>query len=238
MGFAHPDRRPSFLLDAPDLVLEIAGSPPERAALVRRSQRLNYATMAYNSLEGVLAIGAGMLAGSIALVGFGVDSVIELAASATALWRLRHDRSPEHRGRAERWALRVIGACFLALACYVGFEAVETLASGAAPRRTWVGIVLSAGSLVVMPLVARAKRAIAFRLGSGALVAEAKQTLICTYLSAILLVGLGLNQWVGWWWADPVEGLAMVPLSGWEGIEGLRGRSACGEACRPAPGIA
>ena len=199
--------------------------PLDRPALVRRSQRLNYATMAYNTLEGVLSIGAGLLAGSIALVGFGIDSLIELTSGAAALWRLRADVNPLRRERAEHLTLRVIGVCFLALALYIGGDAGHALVAGTAPERSWVGIIIATASLFVMPLLARAKGSIARRLGSGALAAEAKQTLICTYLSAILLAGLVLNGLLGWWWADPVAALGMVPLIAWEGIEGVRGGS-------------
>ena len=210
-----------------------AALPLDRPQLVRRSRYLNYATLAYNSLEGILAVGAGLVAGSVALVGFGVDSLIELSASLTALWRLRADLDPLRRERAESRSLRIMGVLFLALAVYVGADAVETLASGKPPTQSWLGVAIATVSLIVMPLLARAKKVIALELRSGALVAEAKQTLICTYLSGLLLVGLGLNALVGWWWADPVAALAMLPLITWEGIEGLRGRSACGEDCRP-----
>lgn len=204
---------------------------PDREALVRQSQRLNYATMAYNSLEGVLAIGAGLLAGSVALVGFGADSLIEFTASVTALWRLRVDHHAQRRAQAEARALRVIGACFVALAVYVGVEAARALWGRRAPDHSVVGMGLAVASLGVMPLLAGAKRRVALQLQSGALVAEAKQTMICTYLSAILLLGLLLNAALGWWWADPVAALVMVPLIAWEGIEGLRGRSICGDGC-------
>jgi divalent metal cation (Fe/Co/Zn/Cd) transporter len=204
-----------------------------RTSLVRRSRRLNYATLIYNSLEGVLSIAAGLLAGSIALVGFGVDSVIELAASVAALWRLRADVDLRRRERVERQTLRLIGLCFLALAAYVSVDAIDAIVSRHSPDESVVGIIIAVASLVVMPFLARAKRSVAWELQSGALAAEAKQTLICTYLSAILLGGLLLNALLGWWWADPVAALAMVPPIAWEGIEGLRGRSACGGACDP-----
>ncbi len=203
----------------------------DRPALVRRSRRLNYATMAYNSLEGILAVTVGLLAGSVALVGFGIDSLIELSAGAAALWRLQADHDPICRERAEYRALRLIGISFLALAAYIGVDAVQALATRAAPEESWIGIIIASASLVIMPFLARAKGSIAMQLQSGALAAEAKQTMICTWLSAILLGGLLLNALVGWWWADPVAALAMVPLIAWEGIEGLRGRSACGDGC-------
>ena len=214
----------------------IAALPLDRLQLVGRSRRLNYATLAYNSLEGILSIAAGIVAGSIALVGFGVDSLIELTASVAALWRLRADADPLRREQAEHRSLRIIGLSFLGLALYVGVDAVQALAGGAAPDRSWIGVIIASASLVVMPVLARAKKAVGLRLGSGALVAEAKQTLICTYLSALLLVGLALNALAGWWWADPVAALAMVPLIAWEGIEGVRGRSACADECGPVSG--
>jgi len=189
--------------------------------------------MAYNSLEGILAVTVGLFAGSIALVGFGFDSLIELTAGAAALWRLRADPDPHERQRAESRTLRLIGLCFLALAVYVAVEAIRGLIGRTAPEQSWIGIAIAAASLLVMPLLARSKRSVALRLRSGALAAEAKQTLICTYLSVILLGGLALNALAGWWWADPVAALAMVPLITWEGIEGLRGRSACLDECAP-----
>jgi divalent metal cation (Fe/Co/Zn/Cd) transporter len=199
----------------------------ERAMLVQRSRRLNVATMGYNSLEAVLSVLAGIVAGSVALIGFGLDSLIELIAGAAALWRLSADAAPSRRERTERRALLLIGLCFVALALYVGAEALRSLAAHRAPERTLFGIGIAVGSLLVMPWLARAKRGIALELGSGALAAEAKQTLICTYLSGILLGGLLLNAMLGWWWADPVAALAMVPLIGREGIEDLRGRHGC-----------
>ncbi|HEY2379161.1 MAG TPA: cation transporter [Gemmatimonadaceae bacterium] len=204
---------------------------PTRNTLVRRSAQLNLATLAYNSFEGIIALIAGALAGSIALTGFGLDSLIEVAASLTALWRLRSDADPERRERAERLSLRVIGFLFLALSLYVGIDAARALYLREAPRESIAGIVIAALSVVVMPLLARAKRKLAVQLGSGALAAESQQTSLCAYLSAILLGGLILNAAIGWWWADPVAGLAMVPIIAREGVEGVRGRSACEDCC-------
>jgi divalent metal cation (Fe/Co/Zn/Cd) transporter len=201
--------------------------PHAREALVRRSLRLNVATLAYNSLEGVIAIVAGLVAGSVALLGFGLDSLIELAASLTALWRLRADLDTEQRERAERISLRIIGALFLALAVYVATDAGQALLRREAPSESAVGLALATLSVIVMPLLARAKRRVALQMESGALAAEAKQTSLCAYLSAILLGGLALNALFGWWWADPVAALAMVPIIAKEGIEGLQGHSAC-----------
>lgn len=197
----------------------------DRQRVVRRGQWLTAATFAYNSLEAAISIGAGLLAGSVALVGFGIDSLIELAASAAGLWRLRSDMDPQARPRVERAASRLIGISFLALAAYVAFEAIGSLLTGQAPDESPVGIVLAATSLEVMPVLSRLKRRVASQLGSGALAAEARQTEICAYLSAILLAGLTLNALLGWWWADPAAALVMTPLIAREGIEGIRGES-------------
>jgi divalent metal cation (Fe/Co/Zn/Cd) transporter len=199
-----------------------------RVALVRRGLLLTYATLAYNCLEGVIAVGAGLVAGSIALVGFGLDSLIEVSASGAALWRLYSDRDLVRRARAERIGLRVIGVLFLGLAAYVAADAGHALLARTPPDRSFIGIALATVSLGVMPFLASAKRQIAVAIGSGALVAESQQTMFCTYLSAILLAGLVLNATLGWWWADPVAALVMVPVIAREGIEGIRGRSACG----------
>jgi divalent metal cation (Fe/Co/Zn/Cd) transporter len=202
---------------------------PDRERLVRRGLRLSYATALYNSLEGLIAIGAGLVAGSIALVGFGVDSVIEFAASGAAISRLHADREAERRERSERLTLRIVGVLFLALALYVAADAAKTLIAREPPRESPVGIALAVVSLAVMPLLARAKRRVAAAMGSAALVAESRQTMICTYLSAILLGGLLLNATLSWWWADPLAALGMVPLITHEGLEALRGRDACGD---------
>ena len=209
----------------------MGGPSADRERLVRRGLVLSYGTALYNSLEGLIAIGAGLVAGSVALVGFGVDSAIELSASGAAIWRLRSDLDAERRERSERRTLRIVGALFLVLAMYVAADAARTLVYREPPRESVVGIALAALSLAVMPLLARAKRRVAVAMGSAALVAESRQTLICTYLSAILLGGLLLNAVAGWWWADPVAALAMVPFIAREGLEELRGRDACGDHC-------
>lgn len=202
-----------------------------RAGLVRRGLRLGYITVLYNSLEAVIALLAGVLAGSVALVGFGADSLIEVIAGVTGLWRLGRDVDPARRRHAERLTLRIVGLCFLALAAYVTWDSLKALIGREPPRESVTGILLAAASLVVMPLLARAKRKVALAMQSGALVAEAKQTALCTWLSAILLGGLLLNAVLGWWWADPVSALAMVPIITREGWEGVRGRSACADDC-------
>lgn len=213
-------------------VAPLAFDSVERAALIRRGQFLSRMTLAYNTLEGVAAIATGVMAGSIALVGFGIDSVIEVVSSAAALWRLRADEHEQHRERAERVSLRIIGACFLALALYIAVDAGHSLWSHEVPSRTWPGIIVAALSVLVMPLLVRAKRRVARGLGSRALEADASQTNLCAYLSGIVLVGLALNAAFGWWWADPVAGLAMTPIIVKEGLEGLRGEEPCDD-CRP-----
>ena len=198
-----------------------------RAAAAHRGRWLQYVAIVWNSLECIAALIAGFLAGSVALVGFGFDSAIEVASSLAALWRLRRDADEGRREAAERQTLRIIGGCFLLLAAYVAYGAIRALLERRAAEPSTIGIVIAALSLLVMPLLVRFKRRIASRLGSGALEAEARQTRICAYLSAILLAGLGLNAWLGWWWADPVAGLLMVPLIAWEGSEAVRGRTCC-----------
>jgi divalent metal cation (Fe/Co/Zn/Cd) transporter len=204
-----------------------AASDVARALAARTGRRLQHLTIGWNVAEAVVAVWAGALAGSAALLGFGLDSAIEVASSAAALWRLGRDRDEAARETAERRAMRVIGACFLLLAAYVLQDALALLILGRAPDHSPAGLVLAALSLVVMPALARLKRRVARRLGSGALEAETRQTEVCAWLSAILLGGLGLNAWVGWWWADPVAGLAMVPLIAREGWQALRGRTCC-----------
>lgn len=204
----------------------------DRAAYVRRGRWLEYFTIAYNSLEGLIAVAAGLMAGSIALVGFGFDSLIEVTSGATLLWRLNADVDEEGRERVEAISLTVVGTCFVVLAIYVSYDSIKSLLRREVPEESLVGIVLAAVSLVVMPLLVRAKRNVARGINSGALMADSKQTELCTYLSAILLAGLLLNALLGWWWADPVAALIMVPIIVKEGIEALRGETCCDEgAC-------
>lgn len=205
--------------------------PSSRVAHVRRGRHLEYFTIVYNSLEGILAIAAGLLAGSIALVGFGADSIIEVTSGAALVWRLGYDADEARRERAEAVSLRIVGVCFLALALYIGYDAVTSLLRMEAPERSIPGILLAVASLVVMPLLARAKRHVASEIGSEALRADARQTDLCTYLSAILLGGLVLNAILGWWWADPVAALVMVPIIAKEGVEALRGKACCDDGC-------
>jgi divalent metal cation (Fe/Co/Zn/Cd) transporter len=199
----------------------------DRAAVASRGRRLQLATIAWNSGEFVVAVVAGAVSGSIALVGFGFDSAIEVASSAAALWRLRFDADAEARERAERKALRVIGVCFLLLAGYVVWDAAASLLRRHAAEASVTGIALAALSLVVMPTLVYFKRRVARGLASDALAAESRQTELCAYLSAILLAGLGLNAWLGWWWADPLAALVMAPLIAREGWVALRGDACC-----------
>jgi divalent metal cation (Fe/Co/Zn/Cd) transporter len=199
----------------------------ERATLVKRGRHLEYITIAYNSLEGLVAIAAGLVAGSIALVGFGFDSIIEVTSGATLIWRLHADLDEARREHVEKVALRIVGVCFVALALYVSYDSIKSLISHESPSRSVPGILLAIASLIVMPLLARAKKTIARGIASGALAADARQTELCTYLSAILLGGLMLNALFGWWWADPVAALVMVPIIVREGIEALRGETCC-----------
>jgi divalent metal cation (Fe/Co/Zn/Cd) transporter len=208
--------------------LPLAPSAPPRGALVRRGLRLGYLGLAYNVVESAVGLAAGAASGSVSLLGFGADAAIESAASVAALWRLHADGDEARRERLERRALRLIGGAMCVLAAYVAWEAVGALRAREVPAASPVGIALAVASLTLMPVLARAKRRVALGLGSGALVIEAKQTSICAWLSAILLAGLALNALLGWWWADPVAALAMVPLIVREGMEGLRGRSPCG----------
>jgi divalent metal cation (Fe/Co/Zn/Cd) transporter len=198
-----------------------------REAAVHRGKRLEYFTIAWNSLEGLIGIGAGTLAGSISLVGFGIDSLIEVTSGATLLWRMSVDADAARRERNERLSLRIVGVCFLGLALYVASEAVVDLGRKAAPERSIPGIALAVVSLIVMPILSRAKKRVGKLLGSVAMNADARQTDFCVYLSAILLVGLVLNATLRWWWADPVAALIMVPIIVKEGIDGLKARICC-----------
>jgi divalent metal cation (Fe/Co/Zn/Cd) transporter len=202
----------------------------DRPSLIRRGKQLEYFSVGYNSLEGVIAIAAGLAAGSIALVGFGLDSAIEVLSGLTLLWRLNADGSEERREFVEQRALKIVGILFLLLATYVLFDAGKSLFLAEPPEESMVGIGLAAVSVVVMPLIVRAKRRVASQIGSRALEADATQTALCTLLSAILLGGLLLNALAGWWWADPLAALVMVPIIAREGFEALRGER-CEDGC-------
>src|SRR5713226_3462054 len=192
-----------------------------RAAMARRGRRLEYFTIVWNSLEGVVALVAGWMAGSIALVGFGVDSFIEVTSGAALLWRMSADAEVQRRERSEKRALRIVGLCFAGLAAYVAYESLSDLVQKHAPERSFPGVALACVALVVMPLLARAKRKVGVALHSIAMNADAKQAEFCAYLSAILLIGLLLNALFGFWWADPVAALVMAPIIANEGIQRL-----------------
>ena len=201
-----------------------------RQGVVQRGKRLEYFTIAWNSLEGAVAIVAGAIAGSISLVGFGIDSFIEVTSGATLLWRMSVDRDAQKREHNERLSLRIVGSCFIALAMYVAYEAINDLIARKAPEHSLPGIVLACVSLIVMPLLSHAKKQVGKALGSVAMTADAKQTDFCVYLSAILLAGLLLNAALGWWWADPVAGLVMTPIIAKEGVAGINGDACCDES--------
>ena len=191
---------------------------------LRRSLWLVACTMVYNALEAVVALWAGVVAGSIALVGFGLDSVIELAAASVVLWRIAIEargEASQRVTRAESLVRRFVGATFLALAAYVLIQSAWALWAGDAPEESVIGLVLAVVSLVVMPLIAWGKLRAAEAIGSAALRAEARETLACSYLSFCLLFGLAANAAFGWWWADPLAALLMVPWLIREGLEGF-----------------
>lgn len=195
----------------------------DRRYLVRRGLVLAWFTIVWNSIEGLAGIVSGIVAGSIALVGFGVDSYVEVFAGSVIVWRLARDRhGNELSENAERRAVRLIAITFLVLAAGVGVESIRKLAVGAEPDASLFGIGLAIVSLVVMPLLARAKRRVGEQLGSRAVTADATETALCVWLSAILLTGLAANAVFGWWWADPLAGLGIVYVAGREGIEHLR----------------
>lgn len=202
-----------------------------RNLLVKKGKQLEYVTVLYNSLEGLISIVSGVVAGSIALIGFGIDSAIEVTSGVVLLWRLYADVNLEKRESVERRSLKIIGICFLLLSVYVTYDSVAALIQQEAPDESIPGILLAISSVIVMPILARRKRVIAREIKSGALNLEAKQTELCAYLSSILLGGLVLNLLLGWWWADPIAALVMVPIMVREGAEALKGKHC--EDCTP-----
>ncbi len=198
-----------------------------REAFARRGRQLEYFTIAWNTLEGLVAVISGAMAGSVSLVGFGIDSFIEVTSGSTLLWRMSVDADEEKRERNEKLSLRIVGVCFLALAVYVAYESAADLLSRKQPEPSILGIALACVSLIVMPLLSRAKKKVGNFLSSAAMHADAKQTDFCVYLSAILLAGLLLNAGLGWWWADPLAALVMVPIIAKEGIDGVKAKNCC-----------
>src|SRR4051794_20826642 len=201
----------------------VAASPERRAVLARRIRLFVAATITYNVIEAVVALAAGTVADSTALIGFGLDSVIEVSSAAAVAWQFA-GRDPEAR---EKTTLRIIAFSFFALAAYVTVESVRSLAGGGEAEHSSVGLVLAAVSLAVMPGLSYAQRRAGRELGSRTAVADSKQTLLCTYLSAVLLVGLGLNSLFGWSWADPVAALVIAAVAVKEGREAWKGDACC-----------
>ena len=198
---------------------------PEFLRLARRAKLLSWASLAYMAVEGLVAVGAGIVAGSIALIGFGLDSAIEGFASVVIVWRFTGSRTLSHQ--AEEWAQKLVAVQFFILAPYVAIESVRALANGSHAEQSIVGIALAASSLVVMPWLGRAKQRIGSRIGSSATASEGKQNLLCAYLAAALLVGLLGNALFGAWWLDPAVGLLIAGLAVHEGREAWQGDACC-----------
>ncbi len=205
-------------------------TPSRRRVLARRAQLLAGASVLYNIVEGMIAVTAGTIASSSALIGFGLDSAIEVASGVIILWQFRHPM-PESR---ERRAQRLIAVSFFALAAYIGYESISSLLLGERPDTSIVGIFLAIASLAIMPFLSLAQRRTGRELNSGAVVADSTQTLLCTYLSAVLLVGLLANTLLGWWWLDPIAALVIAVVAIREGRENWRGDT----CCTPIPGAA
>ena len=203
----------------------------ERTAAVEQARRLNVLTIVWNGTEGVIAVIAGLAAGSVSLVGFGFDSAIEVSAASILAWRLHQERSTGCKQESDRLATRAIAVSFAALAAYIGVEATRDLIGEARPDVSVVGIVLASLSLVLMPVLARAKRRLAPALGSAAVIADAKQTNLCALMSGVVLVGLGANALLGWWWADPVAGLGIAALAGAEAVRTWRAEALADTCC-------
>src|SRR6516164_8054045 len=201
--------------------VSVTQSGGRRQELVARGRRLEYLTLAWNTFEAAVALASGVVANSVALLGFGLDSAIETASAVVLLWRLRTESDAARR---ERTARRLVAICFLLLAGYVAVASIRDLWLREAPARSAPGMLIAAAAVVVMPLLARAKRRVAAELGSRALHSDSKQADFCAYLSAILLVGLALQFVFGWWWIDPLAALMMVPIIAREGVEGMRGQ--------------
>jgi divalent metal cation (Fe/Co/Zn/Cd) transporter len=194
-----------------------------RSSLIRRGRTLAWLTIAWNAVEGLVGIASGIAASSIALVGFGVDSYVEVFAGSVILWRLSKQRMGQHIWEhAERRAVRLIAVTFFLLAIGVTIESIRKLITGERPEESAVGLVLAVVSLIAMPLLARSKRQVGRQLRSQALQADAAETALCMWLSVILLAGLGLNSLFGWWWADPLAGLAIAYVAAREGVENWR----------------
>jgi divalent metal cation (Fe/Co/Zn/Cd) transporter len=203
----------------------------DRPAAVRRARQLNVFSLAWNALECVIALAAGIVAGSVSLVGFGIDSAIEVSAAVIVTWRLAQEKGDDCTQPSDRLATRAIALSFVALAAYVAVQAIADLVGGSEPDESVVGVALAAVSLATMPVVARAKRNLAPVLGSTAVRADANQTRLCAWMSGVLLVGLGANAALGWWWADPVAALGIAALAAVEAVRTWRAESLADTCC-------
>jgi divalent metal cation (Fe/Co/Zn/Cd) transporter len=215
-----------LLMAPPPPLVSLGPSTARRAELTRRVRLFVAATITYNVIEAAVALTAGTLASSTALIGFGLDSVIEVSSAAAVAWQFS---GPDHE-RRERTALRIIAISFFALAAYVSVESVRALLGTDRAEHSTVGLALAAISLAVMPLLSAAQRRTGRELGSASAVADSKQTLLCTYLSAVVLVGLAVNSLFGWWWADPAAALVIAAVAIKEGREAWRGDTCCSPA--------
>jgi divalent metal cation (Fe/Co/Zn/Cd) transporter len=228
-------RRPPTTMstDHPFPLIHITTAQPsgdaERARLQRRARRLAWGGNLWHVAEFAIALGAGIVAGSIALVGFGIDSLVEVLAGGVVVWLFTGRRLESQH--AERRAQQLIAISFFLLAAYVAVESMRTLIGGHHPDASWVGIGLAAVTAPTMPLLARAKRRVGHSLGSAATVSEGSQSMICAYLSVALLIGLGANALLGWWWADPAAALVIAAVAAREGVKSWRGES-CADGCR------
>jgi len=198
-----------------------------RVAVLISGKRLEYFTIIWHLLEGIISLIAGIAAGSLSLVGFGVDSLIELISGVAVLWRMSVDHKVGQRERNEMLTLKLIGWSFIALAAYLIFESTVSFIKWRAPERSPFGVAIAVLSLVIMPLLSHAKRRIGARLHSSAMYADARQADFCAYLAAILLAGLLLNYWFHWWWADPLGAIAMALIIGNEGVNASTGQGNC-----------
>jgi divalent metal cation (Fe/Co/Zn/Cd) transporter len=212
-----------------NLTVHRSPSGPRRDALVARARVLAWLGIGWHVFEAAVAVGAGVAAGSIALIGFGADSLVETLAGLILIWRFGGGRQESET--AERRAQRLIAISFYAIAAYVAVEAIRTPLEASRPGTSWIGIGLAAVTLLVMPVLARAKSRVGISIDSSATVSEGRQNLLCAYLSAGLLVGLGTNALLGWWWADPLTALAIAAVAIREGREAWRGEGCAGECC-------
>lgn len=225
-------------MSGPDRTGRGVRTPRSRSEALRSGLALEYFTVAWNVVEALVALTAGLLAQSIALVGFGLDSLIEMVSGLALIGRLRSEVRGAPRmviARREARAERIVGATLVALAVYVATEAIRKLVAGEAPDVSRIGLALATVSLVLMPIMAYRKRRVAEEIQSAALRADAVETAVCSYFSFTLVAGLGLHWALGWWWADPAAALAMVPLVLWEGAEALRGDRCAHEVADALP---